>query len=295
VDPRDLPEKCFISHSYSDEIALRDLLQSLPSHVEPFIFPPINATPDQTVSNELVSAILSCPGLIYLGGWPSSKSFWVTFERDYALRAGKQVYEFYGGKSPFRRDTAIPPKLAVFPSFSRTDSDVVDRVLTFMRNDRFFELASNDSFLPGANIMETTRSRVADIVRAGGYVIAFWSSNAENSEYVRMELEQAFDYQLTILREQHRKHQKAKRPQDRLPWERRILFAGLDETPLPLVGPLGEYLREMNNYNQGDAWNALVPVRLTDAEGQLDLHRVDDLIVRTYWLIYRQYGLSDTR
>src|SRR5215469_5477330 len=167
---RDLPETCFISHAYGDESALEYLLECLPKHVKPFIFPPISAGPDQMVSNELVSAILSCPGLIYLGEGRSLQSFWVTFERDYALRAGKQVYEFSSRNSTFRRDTELPPKLAVFSTSTDADHDVVDRVLTFMRDERYFELATDDlaALIPAGDYEQ----KMADIIRADGYVIA---------------------------------------------------------------------------------------------------------------------------
>ena len=87
-----LPPKCFISHAYADGIARDSLIKSLPSGVEAVVFPPITVQPDQFVSNRLIESLLSCDGLIYLAGGASDSSFWVAFERDYALRAGKQVF-----------------------------------------------------------------------------------------------------------------------------------------------------------------------------------------------------------
>src|SRR5262249_34660759 len=87
-----LPHKCFISHSLQDTDARGRMLAHLPKSVEPFIFPPITLPPDRMVSTELITAILESDGLIYLKGGVSASSFWVAFERDYAQRAGKEVF-----------------------------------------------------------------------------------------------------------------------------------------------------------------------------------------------------------
>ena len=63
-----MPKKCFISHSYKDTEYVNLLLKMLPHMVKPIIFPPINVTPDQMVSNNLVKAILDCEGLVWLDG-----------------------------------------------------------------------------------------------------------------------------------------------------------------------------------------------------------------------------------
>src|SRR5262245_22510508 len=90
----DLPRRCFISHSYQDAAERTRLLELLPRYVEAVVFPPITAHPDQFVSSKLVEAIVGCEGLIYIDGSASARSFWVSFERDFALRASRQVYAF---------------------------------------------------------------------------------------------------------------------------------------------------------------------------------------------------------
>ncbi|MCI0713350.1 MAG: hypothetical protein L0154_24555 [Chloroflexi bacterium] len=70
------------------------MLELLPSEVEPYIFPPINASPLEFVSNSLIGAVLACDGMIYLNEGFSERSFWVAFERDYALRSQKNVYAY---------------------------------------------------------------------------------------------------------------------------------------------------------------------------------------------------------
>src|SRR4030095_17207327 len=87
-----LPPKCFISHAYADAIARDTLIRSLPGDVEAIVFPPFVVQTDQFVSNRLIESLLACDGLIYLTGGASDRSFWVAFEGDYALRAGKQVF-----------------------------------------------------------------------------------------------------------------------------------------------------------------------------------------------------------
>lgn len=89
-----LPRRCFISHSYKDLQARQRLLESLPSAVEPIIFPLIEARSEQMLRSELIRALETCDGLIYLQGGYSDTSFWVAFERDYARRAGKPVFAY---------------------------------------------------------------------------------------------------------------------------------------------------------------------------------------------------------
>lgn len=288
-NPLDLPAKCFVSHSYKDETARAHLLDALPALVEPFIFPAIDASPDQMVSNELVSSILSCPGLIYLEGGASAASFWVAFERDYALRAGKRVYAFNPSTRTLRRDTAEPMDLAVFPSYARLDEGIVDRVLSFMQDQRSFDLGASARSDPQiaqdlGDYFGKLSGEIVGALQRNGNAVVFWSANAARSEWVADEIDRAFDYQLNLMREDslldpaHRTHVA----------ERRILFATLDETPLPATPAMAAYARVLQNYQRdGHVEDALVPVHLTDAHGDLDLHRVDDLIVRAYWLIYR--------
>jgi hypothetical protein len=89
-----LPARCFISHSYKDLQARQRLLDSLPSTVQPVIFPAIEALSEKMLRYELIRALEQCDGLIYLEGGYSDTSIWVAFERDYARRAGKPVFAF---------------------------------------------------------------------------------------------------------------------------------------------------------------------------------------------------------
>ena len=99
-----LPRRCFISHSCADINERERLLQILPSDVEPVIFPPISVAPDEMISDRLVESILGCDGLIYLASGNSATSFWVAFERDYALRSRKEVFAFHPQARSLKRD-----------------------------------------------------------------------------------------------------------------------------------------------------------------------------------------------
>ena len=116
-----LPESCFISHAYADVAACRWLIDVLPTGVRPVLFPPIVVAPEQLVSNSLIEAILECDALIYLQDDVSARSFWVAFERDYALRSGKQVFAANAARSEIVRDRGQPLDLATFASYAYAD------------------------------------------------------------------------------------------------------------------------------------------------------------------------------
>lgn len=112
------PRSCFISHSYGDEAALAACLaKPLPEGREPFVFPPIEVSPNEAVSDALILAIKGCGGLVYFDTPQSRASFWVGFERNLAARLGKSVYAFRPGAPtlPFLRDerAAVDPIIAV--------------------------------------------------------------------------------------------------------------------------------------------------------------------------------------
>src|SRR5262249_39658098 len=154
------------------------LLSSLPDSVQPIVFPPITARPDQMVSSELIRAILQCKGLIYLMGGASERSFWVALERDYALRSGKLVYSFDPATVAISRDTSKPLDLQVFISYTRLDlqmAEIVDRVGTFMWKERHFEVF-RDVYLPqGEDPKRAIGQTMQKALTKGGYVLLFWS------------------------------------------------------------------------------------------------------------------------
>lgn len=248
-----LPAKCFISHSYSDTIPRERLLSVLPNAVAPVVFPPIQAKPDEFVSKPLIEAILGCDGLIYLRGGASDKSFWVAFERDYALRSGKPVFCYDVGTSELSPDNDKPLDLAVFPSYQNKDRARVRQICQFLDKERNFDVWLDvEDIRPGTSFAEEIQVGLADRLNRGGYIIVFWSDNARRSAFIEKELGTAASHIQRI--------------------NDKVLFALLEPCPLPKF-----WLRFQEPY-----------VQLYGDSERSATHRIDDLIVRLYWLIYRK-------
>ncbi|MCB9452578.1 MAG: toll/interleukin-1 receptor domain-containing protein [Anaerolineaceae bacterium] len=269
----EFPANCFISHSYRDRSGRKKLIKSLPKHVRPYVFPPIDVQPDDMVSNSLVEAILDQDALIFLQGGNSDHSFWVAFERDYALRAGMPVYAFNPQTRTFHPYQEKPLQLPVFISHSPYDRDQVNEIVRFMREDRFFDAASFN-FLPSTGAPRNRpvptdkriRQNIIEKISRGGYVVAFLSKQACESSYVREEMELALDFGRFFTLDQSN------------PNSRRVLLALLDATPLP------EWLAERMRTEPD---SVVKPVQLYGDKTLSTTNRIDDLIVRLYWLIYR--------
>lgn len=132
-------QRWFISHAYKDADAVAALRASLPQTVEPFIFPPIEVTPDQVVSDPLIGAIRDCRGLIYIQSEISQASFWVNFERRYASRLGKPVVAFTAGaRRPFSRvEVTVGNTVALLWNSSIThDADLAGKLARWLREQR---------------------------------------------------------------------------------------------------------------------------------------------------------------
>jgi hypothetical protein len=252
-----LPPKCFISHAYADAIPRDGLIKSLPSDVEAIVFPPITVPPDQFVSNRLIESLLSCDGLIYLTGGASDSSFWVAFEHDYALRAGKQVFSADVHTLKITKHTGNALELAVFASYHRQDRARVREVADFLNRERYFDLWLDvPNIQVGANWQEEISHALEDRLKRG-YVVAFWSRPASASQFIREELQRA-----------------ATETSD---FNDRVLFALLEDVPLP------------------DFWLRFhePAVQLYGNAERSTTQRLDDLMVRLYWLIYRKTRYRD--
>jgi hypothetical protein len=265
----------------------------MPKSVAPVVFPPIVVPPDQLVSSELLDAIRDADGLIYLEGGASAKSFWVALERDYALRIGKPVFRFDAANNVLQPDTSPPLELNVFIASSHHDRDAVNQVLSLLR-ERFFILQFDNWVVPregegNPDTYEVERRQAADrisneimhTIARRGYVLSFWSTAAAASNWMNTHHGFAFLH--------HRS---------------RILFALLEDVPVRLA------LDSMLAWWPEDI-HALIRERLVDKDDGVNtpedffaqlqnesvqvygdaersqLQRIDDLIVRLYWLIYQ--------
>jgi TIR domain len=247
-----LPPKCFISHAYADAIARDRLIKSLSSDVEAIVFPPITVPPDQFVSNRLIESLLSCDGLIYLTGGASDRSFWVAFERDYALRAGKQVFSADVHTLNITNHTGNALDLAVFASYHRQDRARVREVADFLNRERYFDLWLDVQDLQAGGSWQEEISHALEDRLKRGYVVAFWSRSASASQFIREELQRA----ATEISD----------------FNDRVLFALLEDVPLP------------------DLWLRFhePAVQVYGNAERSTTQRLDDLMVRLYWLIYRK-------
>lgn len=225
------------------------------------------------VSNSLIEEILDNDALIYLEGGSSDHSFWVAFERDYALRAGKPVFAFDPQTKTFRRCQEKPLKLPVFISHSPYDRDQVNEIVRFMRENRFFD-ATSFSFLPSTGVSRSRpvpadkriRETIIEKISRGGYLVAFLSKHAQQSSFVQDEVQLALEFGSYYA------------PDESNPNFRRVLLALLDDTSLP------DWLADRMRTEPD---SVVKPVQLYGDKTLSTINRVDDLIVRLYWLIYR--------
>jgi len=179
--PGGLPANCFISHNYGDRENLDALLGGLPRRVSPFIFPRIDVTPEQRVSDDLVKAILNCPGLIYIESELTLGSFWCSFERDYAKRALKKVFRFDIASRRFLKERSPPRPLKVFALYSHNDEELAESVCDFLESRHFKVFSRFDQFGPGVNFQQRIdESREETLADDGGFVLAFISYTSQH-------------------------------------------------------------------------------------------------------------------
>lgn len=194
--PGALPAKCFISHGFRDQNGLAALRARLPWYVEPRIFPEVAETPDDTVSEQLIGAILDCPGLVYIATDNSLSRPYVSFERDYAARAGRKVYRFEEGK--FVRESGRPLSLNVFASYHRADREKVRSIQEFMARRHFGVLKDDAEPTALANLeigwADAIKISIRNTLDAGGHFVFFISNTTIQSQVVQFELSEAAQY-----------------------------------------------------------------------------------------------------
>lgn len=259
-----LPPRCFVSHSYGDAAMVEVLRTQLPRSVVPVIFPPIDARPDQFVSNVLIEEIQRCDAVIYLHGGASVASFWVAFEVEYAKRLGKLIFAFDPSRSVIELDQRPPLALDVFASYHRADITMVETATEYLARERGFDVwIDRDRLAAGVDWKEEITSNLTDRARRG-YVVCFWSRAAQSSEWLNNELALAVE-----------------NLQDA---SDRIVLGMLEPCQPP----------ELFLNSQRNLWAANV-VELYNEDGSLSAHRLDDLMVRLYWLLLRKSDAATQR
>lgn len=262
------PAYPFISHAYDDSEALALLLSSLPEGVQPLIFPPIQVAPNAKVSNELIRAILQADSLIYLRGGHSASSPWVAFERDYALRNGKPVFSFDPSTSALERDASTPADMRFYIISHFDDEDIVwYDIARFMQDERGFSghvvLQSLSHVLYVQQLLED----VLDTVQRGGYVLVFWSKHVLLDTEWMNSGNPKFEWPHFVFRKKA------------LAAYGRLMPLGLEQERYIIV--------ELDNSEVQPMFDKNMHIRLYgDDEMPLE-HRVDQLIVQLYWLMYR--------
>jgi hypothetical protein len=259
-DADTLPAKCFISHAYADAGARDHLIELLPTGVTPLVFPPITVAPHEFVSDPLIEAVLGCDGLIYLRGGASDRSFWVAVERDYALRSGKKVFAFDTTNLKLTQDRGAPLDLAAFASYHRHDAQQVRKIADHLNQNRHFDMWLDvENLAPGSDLMHEISASMADRFARGGYAVIFWSRATSESEFFKNEIERAAE--------------------GIAGGNDRVIFALLEPCPIP------EFWLQFS-----EPW-----VQLYGDADRSATQRLDDLVVRLYWRIYRKTKVADVR
>jgi hypothetical protein len=247
--PAKFPQgRCFVSHSYKDNVATTALTKAMQGRAKLVVFPPITVAPESMVSTELLSTIRKCDSLVHILGGESAASGWVVLERDYAVRSGLDVYSFDPNTGSIQLDRSGSMNLPVFPSYLHEDHETVVEILKIMA-ERYFDVSFTDDDSNGASsdIWSWRPERtLSSRLKKGGYLIAFLSKKAILSEWVKSEIKTAADL-----------------------YPGRILPVLLE--PMESSVPSGE-----------------LPIHLYLPGGAgIDRRRIDDIIVRLYWLIER--------
>jgi hypothetical protein len=268
-----LPKVCFISHSYKDNLPLAKLLGRLPSAIEPVVFDPVEVAPTAYVSDELVSGIMGCDGLIFIKGGQSAQSFWTVFERDLALRNRKKVFCYDPATDRIEPYEVPPSKLRLTYLKQERDNDDADKVMRWLADKRSFGLGLEHPdrvekmqdlelwLQPPEKLFPALQREYTQTIDAGGYLLVFLSENTVSGDFPLVEVPDYAQHRLetTFFVWLHR------RANIRLSGD----FSVLGELPA-------------DNMFEFDT---------RPTASNFDHRRLDDLMVRLYWLIYRNNGL----
>jgi nucleoside 2-deoxyribosyltransferase len=284
--------RLFISHAYRDDDALNRLGDAaLPDAASPVIFPAIEVSASQRVSDDLMAAIRDCDGLVYLDTARSKTSFWVLFERNYALRLGKPVYAFNPRRRSFRRDRSahVDPVVAVnWNNWIVRDAAIVRDVALHLDGLHKFDIRGDKMKLLDNEQRQMFDSidGLAQKMRDGGVALLFLSNDAIASnmhDYVdpatyRRAIKDAESAPIGYTNERFG----ALQPD-------RCVYVWLDE-------PDPDRIEKVLNGANRDAWASFLrvveygyrqPKKLVIADGAtINWNRVDDIMVEAFALAF---------
>jgi hypothetical protein len=169
--------RLFVSHAYLDATVVERIVAALPPSVDAVLFPRVDAAPDQAVSDGLIDTILSCEALLYLTGGRSERSFWVAFERDYALRAGLRVFRAEPETDDVTEDAGTPLDLVIDSAYAPEDEARVKPILEYLKSERYFDIGGDRRLLQVSGLMQ---SRMKETLGRGGFIVVFWSNKSDS-------------------------------------------------------------------------------------------------------------------
>lgn len=244
------PKNCFISCSLKDEDARDLLVKKLQNRgVEYYIFPDMKISPQKMVNHDLIDAILSHDALIYVKGGHSALSFWVAFERDYALRSGKHVFSFDSPTLQIEKSRLSPLQLPVYPIYLERDSGKLKDLFSFMKSRHIDFGSLQDTAAKKLSLSNLSEISVRDVLNHNGFIIYFLSSDSLKSKDVLLEIGYALETQPD-----------------------RILISLLENVRTKDIPHFSEKIHFVQLF--GDKKRAEKP-------------RWDDLIVNLYWLVFK--------
>lgn len=164
--------RCFLSHSFADEEEVNAVAARLEqAGATTRIFALEEPNPDTPVSDRIIPAILECENLVYLRGGESEKSFWVRFEKDYALRSGLTVYAADPQMDALYAVQEKPVDLRIRTLYHRADDACTDRLFKWMREDRHFDIDVTRSRLRLGTVNSDLAVGLEEMLADGGVAL----------------------------------------------------------------------------------------------------------------------------
>jgi hypothetical protein len=88
------------------------------------------------------------------------------------------------------------PADPIFISYSRRDTEIMQKIVVFLRNQGFKVWVDNEKLIPGTTIWE---DEIEKALKASDVVIVVMSPDSKNSEWVRREISLADQFRKRIM------------------------------------------------------------------------------------------------